>query len=132
MAGNVSKHFLEILARCQPPLSVPNIKKTMLIAGRVVQINSESFLLIVGSSKNSLLLFLLLNCHGRTCNEGSSTSSVRSALSQAREQMILGRRAVINLVRNLCHREVLCCMFLCEMAPSEQGDGASCQLCMLY
>lgn len=33
--GDVSKHFLEILVRCQPPLSVPNVK-TIPTAARAV------------------------------------------------------------------------------------------------
>lgn len=52
--ADVSKHFLEILARCQPPLSVPDVKAT-LTATRVVHMSSTGSLFIVSTLTNTLL-----------------------------------------------------------------------------
>ncbi len=127
--AKVSKHFLEILASCQPLLFVPNAKAT-LTAEKLVHMSSMSFLFIVSTIKHSFVVFAaeLSWTESETCYEGSSTLSVRSALSQVREWIIWGRKAIINILRYLCHRQVLCCVFVCEKVPSEHGKGASCQL----
>lgn len=80
--GNVSKHFLEILARCQPPLSVPNVK-TMLTAARVVHTNWVFYHIV---SKNTLVV-----CY-YTVMDGLVMKAAAHPLSRPREQIILEQK----------------------------------------
>lgn len=90
---NVPKH---ILPQCQPPLSVPNVK-TMLTTERVVHMNSMGFLFIVSRSTNTLVVFAaaLSWKESETYNEGSSTSSVVSTVSQVREYVTLSQTSAL-------------------------------------
>lgn len=64
-AGDVSKHFQEILPRCQLTLSVSCIKAMLTATGWYKRTLWVSFFIVSGST-SSLLLSFLLYCHWRS------------------------------------------------------------------